>query len=78
MSIADQPFPLDVSPFNEESQLVISMLSQFLGLDTDIFVSKLLLSLLYEMRMSNPDSQLLEQGPTATGKDAISKQESQR
>ena len=27
VSIADQPFPLDVSLFNEESHLVVSMLS---------------------------------------------------
>ena len=35
---ANQPFPLDISLFNEESQLVISMLSQFLDLDAHRFI----------------------------------------
>ena len=29
-----EPFPFDINMFNEESQLVISLLTQFLGLDT--------------------------------------------
>ena len=34
----DEPFTFDINMFNEESQLVISLLSQFLGLDIDRFV----------------------------------------
>ena len=54
--IVGQSFPLDVSLFNEESRLVISMLSQFLGMDTDRFVLELLLSLLFKMSMSQSES----------------------
>ena len=49
--VADEPFPSDINMFNEESQLVISLLSQFLGLDIDRFIPNLLLSLLFNMSM---------------------------
>ena len=48
--VADEPF-FDINMFNEESQLVISLLSQFLGLDIDRFIPKILLSLLFNMSM---------------------------
>ena len=35
ISIESEPFPLDIGLFNEETQWVISLLSQFLGLDND-------------------------------------------
>ena len=56
VSLTNQLFPLDISLFNEESQLVISMLSQFLGLDADRFFLELLMSLLFKMSMSQSDS----------------------
>ena len=49
--VADEPFTFDINMFNEESQLVISLLSQFLGLDIDRFIPKILLSLLFNMSM---------------------------
>ena len=55
MSLSNQPFPLDINLFNEESQLVISMLSQFLGLDPDRFLPELLMSLLFKMSMIQSD-----------------------
>ena len=48
--VADEPF-FDINMFNEESQLVISLLSQFLGLDIDRFIPNILLSLLFNMSM---------------------------
>ena len=51
ISIANEPFPLDIILFNEESQWVISLLSQFLGLDNDKFLAKVLLSLLFRLSL---------------------------
>ena len=36
--VVTEPFPLDINLFNEESQWVVSLLSDFLGLDTAKFV----------------------------------------
>ena len=49
--VANEPFPLDIILFNEESQWVISFLSQFLGLDNDKFVPEFLLSLLFRLSL---------------------------
>ena len=52
VSTTGLPFPLDIILFNEESHMVISMLIQFLGLDTYRFVPELLLSFIFKMSMS--------------------------
>ena len=56
MSIADEPFPFDINMFNEESQIVISLLSQFLWMDTYKFVPDILLSLLFKLSMCQSES----------------------
>ena len=43
----DLSYPIDLNQFNEETQWCISLASQFLGLDTDAYVTKPLLSLLF-------------------------------
>ena len=50
-SIENQRFPLDIDLFNEESQWVLSLLCQFLGLDCDKFVPEVLLSLLFRLSL---------------------------
>ena len=57
ISIENDHFPLDIDMFNEESQCVISLLSQFLGLNSDRFVSKVVLSLLFRLSMYQPKSE---------------------
>ena len=55
--VANEPFPVDINMFNEESQWVISLLSLFLGLDTDKFVPEVLLSLLFRLSLHQPKSE---------------------
>ena len=43
----DLSYPIDLKQFNEETQWCISLASQFLGLDIDVYVSESLLSLLF-------------------------------
>ena len=38
ISLDNQPFPLDVNLFNDETQIIVSMMSQFLGLDIDGYI----------------------------------------
>ena len=38
--ILDQPFPVDVGLFNEETHCIVTMLSHFLGLDTDKYITE--------------------------------------
>ena len=45
----DLSYPIDLSQFNEETQWCVSLASQFLGLDTDAYVPKPLLSLLFSL-----------------------------
>ena len=40
-------FPVDASLFNEVTTCVVTMLCQFLGLDTDKYIPKTLMSLLF-------------------------------
>ena len=42
-----QPFPIDANLFDEETQCVITLMSQFLGLDTDKYSTKPLMSLMF-------------------------------
>ena len=55
----NQPFPPDVNMFNEVTKLIVSMLSQFLGLDIDIYVLESVMSLLFRFSMSESESQYL-------------------
>ena len=57
VSLTNQRFPLDVNMFNEETKLVISMLSQLLGIYKDMFVPALLISMLFKVSMSQSESQ---------------------
>ena len=45
--LIDLSYPIDLSQFNEETQLCISLAIQFLGLDTDAYVLEPLLSLFF-------------------------------
>ena len=49
--IENVPFPLDIDLSNEESQYAISLLCQFLGLDSDRPVPATLLSLLFRLSL---------------------------
>ena len=56
VSLANQPFPLDVNLFNEETKLVISMLIQLLGIDAYKFLPGVLMSMLLKISMSQSES----------------------
>ena len=43
----DLSYPIDLIQFNEKTQWCISLASHFLGLDTDAYVTKSMLSLLF-------------------------------
>ena len=49
--VENVPFPLDIDLFNEESLCVLSLLCQFLGLDSDRFVLEVLLRLLSRLSL---------------------------
>ena len=57
VSLQDKALPIDTNFLNEETKLVISLMSQFLGLDTDRYVTELLMSLLYRVSTSQFESQ---------------------
>ena len=57
MCLQTQSFPLDINLFNEETKLFISLISQFLGLDTDRYVTKLLMSLSFRTSTSQYELQ---------------------
>ena len=44
---------MEASLFNEETQFVISLISQFLGLDTDRYVTELLKSFFFKVNTSS-------------------------
>ena len=52
VSIQNQAFPVDTNLFNDETKLVISLMSHFLGLDTKKYVTELLMSLLFKIGTS--------------------------
>ena len=54
--LQNQAFPVDTSFFNDETQSVISLMNQFLGLDTDKNVIESLMSLLFKITTSQVDS----------------------
>ena len=49
VQLHNQPFLVDVILFNEENQHVITIMSQFLGLDTDKYIIEPLMSLLFTL-----------------------------
>ena len=49
---SNPPFLIDFDLFNEETQSVITIASQFLGLDSNQFVTKSLLSLIFTLNSS--------------------------
>ena len=52
VSLQNQAFLVDTNMFNDETQLVISLMSHFLGLDTDTSVIELLMSFPFKVRTS--------------------------
>ena len=57
VSLQNQYFHVDTNLFNEETKLVISLMIQFLGLDTDKYVTELLMSLLFKVSTSQSEPQ---------------------
>ena len=55
--LLEQPFPVDADLFNEETQCTVTLLSQFLGLDTDTYITKPLMSLLFVLSTCPADSE---------------------
>ena len=51
-------YPIDLVLFNEETQLCITLVSQFLGLDTNGYVTESLLSLLFVLSTCPVESEL--------------------
>ena len=47
MNILDQPFPIDSILFNGETQCIPTLLSQFLGLYTNMYIIEPLMSLIF-------------------------------
>ena len=60
----NQPFPVDANIFNEETQCIITLMRQFLWLDTYKYASKPLMSLLFTLSTcpveSKESSQLVQ------------------
>ena len=54
-------YPIDLSQFNEENQWCISLVSQFLVLDTNAYVIESLLSLLFVLSTCPAEPELLKQ-----------------
>ena len=61
VSLKNQAFLVDTNLFNEETKLVISLVSQFLGFDTYKYVTKMLMSIIFRVStdQSNPQSSQL-------------------
>ena len=53
----NHPFPVDYNLLNEETQYVITLISQFLGLDTDKYVTEPLMSLLFTLNTGHIESE---------------------
>ena len=54
-------YPIDMVLFNQETQLCITLSNQFLGLDTNGYVTESLLSLLFVLSTFPVDSELPSQ-----------------
>ena len=51
------PFPIDANEFNEETQCVITLMSQFLGMEKYKYVTEPLMSLCFTLRTCPTDSE---------------------
>ena len=49
VSLQNQAFPVSSNMFTDETQSIISLISQFLGLDTNSYVTASLMSLLFKV-----------------------------
>ena len=50
--LSNPPFPIDFDLFNEETKFVITLVSWFLGMDSNQFVTEPLLSLIFTLSSS--------------------------
>ena len=55
--LQNHPFPVDSNLFNEETQCVITLMSQFIGLDIDKYVTEPLMSLLFSFSTGKIESE---------------------
>ena len=53
--LQNQCFPVDFNLFNQETNFVISLMSQFLGIDTDRYVIEMLMSLILNVSKSHSE-----------------------
>ena len=49
VQLQNLPFHVDANIFNEETQCIVTLMSQFLGLDTDKYINEPLMSLLFSL-----------------------------
>ena len=47
--LKNYPYPIDAEEFNEETQCIMTLLSQFLGMDTDKYVIESMMILLFTL-----------------------------
>ena len=59
VSLDNKTFPLDVNLFNEETKIIVSMMSWFLELDTYKYILDFLMSPLFGVSMTQSESQYL-------------------
>ena len=57
VQLYNQPFPVDANLFNEETQCVITPMSQFVGLDTYKYVTESRMSLLFTLSTCQVESE---------------------
>ena len=57
----NHPYPIDYNLFNEENQSLITLASQFLGLDTNKYITEPLLSLMFTLSTGQVESKQLSQ-----------------
>ena len=56
INLFDQPFPINFSLFNEETQCIVTLLSQFLGIDNDKYIIEPLMTVLFVLSTFPIDS----------------------
>ena len=61
VQLQDQPFLVDANIFNEQTHCIISLMSQFLGLDTYNYVNDSLRSLLFTLSTCPVESEEFSQ-----------------
>ena len=58
VQLQNQPFPIDSKIFNEETQCAITLMSLFLGLDTNKYIIGPLMSILFTLNTYQAESRL--------------------